>query len=163
MKTIKMSKEEKIIFSSYFSIRKLVKLGFILLLWSNTDMAYSQTVAWPKNGSYDFGFKPSVANSNDATTDYGNWVNMFVTSYNAWGKLRVKYPQSSNFQYTTSEGIGYGMILSAYKGDKNVFDNLCGWFMLHKNNQGLMQWKNDINGNCSGWDCNAATDADQDI
>ena len=49
---------------------------------------------------------------------YIRWKNTFVMN----GPTRVVRPENGND--TVSEGIGYGMLLSVYMGDKTLFDAL---------------------------------------
>ncbi|MBI2966933.1 MAG: T9SS type A sorting domain-containing protein [Bacteroidetes bacterium] len=116
--------------------------------------------------TYPYGIKPSPALSSTATTEYNKWKTAFVTSTNAGGFQRVMYQQSSNFTYTASEGIGYGMLLAAYHADQSLFDDLFGFLQLHKNKRGLMCWNIPYSGvtplDGSG-EYNSATDADEDI
>src|SRR6185312_10496304 len=62
---------------------------------------------------------------------------------------------------TVSEGIGYGMILSAYLGDRATFDGLWSYAKSHFDANGLMNWKIDANNGTIGF--NAATDGDEDM
>ena len=149
---------------------QLLKKAFYLslLIISIPFDLISQAYPWPQNITYPFGFKPSAVSqatmTSNAQTDYTNWKNDFVTTTNAGGFRRVRYQQASSWNYTASEGIGYGMILSAYSADKALFDDLYGYYNLKiQGSTGLMAWKTDYNGNCSGGDCDAATDGDEDI
>ncbi|HEX2733350.1 MAG TPA: glycosyl hydrolase family 8 [Polyangiaceae bacterium] len=54
----------------------------------------------------------------------------------------------------TSEGISYGMLISAAMGDRPTFDKIWGWGSSHMSG-GLVGWDNGTNG--------SATDADIDI
>ena len=116
--------------------------------------------------TYPFGIKPASASASTATAEYNNWKTDFVTTINAGGFQRVKYPQASNFTYTASEGIGYGMVLAAYHNDKLLYDDLFGFFNLQKNKRGLMCWNIPFSGIKpldGSPDYNCATDADEDI
>lgn len=105
----------------------------------------------PKSGEY--------CTATPAATAYTNWVKDFVEDCGDNGK-RVKFDQ---VQITVSEGIAYGMLLSAYAGDKVTFDGLWQFYNKHRNERGLMGWKiNGCDGGCSGLQCNAATDAELD-
>ncbi|MBX9852957.1 MAG: T9SS type A sorting domain-containing protein [Cytophagaceae bacterium] len=139
---------------------------FIFLLVACLHAA-GQNYPWPQDVTYAFGFKPSAETQANMTTrtrnDYNQWKVDFVTTLNAGGFSRVKYPQASNFQYTASEGIGYGMLLAAYSADKTLFDQLYGYFNIKKNASGMMRWYTDWSGNSGGGQNDAATDGDEDI
>ncbi len=141
----------------------MFRITLIVLSLLVTFCLYAQNFPYPQNVTYDFGYMPTVANTADATNAYNWWKANLTTTQNAGGYQRVIYPQASNFQYTASEGIGYGMLLAVYAADKPLFDDLFNYYKLKVNAQGLMQWRTDFNGNCSGGDCNSATDGDEDI
>src|SRR5690606_31681178 len=62
---------------------------------------------------------------------------------------------------TRSEGIGYGMIISAYMGDKATFDGLFAYWQRFDNNGNLlMNWRTFNCGNNS--EPGSASDADVD-
>jgi endo-1,4-beta-D-glucanase Y len=110
---------------------------------------------------------PSQAVANQAFTQhYIAWKNTYVTANGAGGHLRVQ--RTENGKDTVSEGIGYGMLLAAYKGDRATFDGLWGYAKAHMNHNGLMKWHLDPNGkpiddNGPGSGSNAATDGDEDM
>jgi len=118
-----------------------------------------------ENTSYDSGRMPSstvlpssgeYGRSQAAADQYNYWVDNFVEKCND-GTYRVKF---DNTAQTVSEGIGYGMLLSAYAGDKVHFDGFWAFFKKSMNSHGLMNWMTDgCNGNARD---NAATDADLD-
>ncbi|MDC0740720.1 glycosyl hydrolase family 8 [Polyangium sp. rjm3] len=66
-----------------------------------------------------------------------------------------------NSNDTVSEGIAYGMLLSAYLGDKPTFDGLWGYAKSHFDGNGLMHWQINASNSVIGW--NAATDSDEDM
>ena len=126
------------------------------------------TVPFGSNTSYSYGILPSnlpnggsYGTSQDAADAYNNWkANYIDTCSLTPTKYRVKFDSPN---YTVSESVGYGMILSAYAGDKDLFNGLLEYFKSFKNGNGLMCWK--ING-CSNvaFDGNgSASDADLDI
>lgn len=90
---------------------------------------------------------------------YANWKSVYVTNSGAGGFLRVRRPGDGDD--TVSEGIGYGMILAAYRQDRAAFDGLWGYAKSHLDGNGLMNWK--IGPDGSTWGANAATDADEDM
>ncbi|GAL64937.1 glycoprotein gp2 [Algibacter lectus] len=54
------------------------------------------------------------------------------------GRYRIKFDTPSE---TVSEGIGYGMLLSVYANDKELFDGLWLYYKDFSNNNGVMNWK----------------------
>jgi len=125
-----------------------------------------QTVPFGTNTSYPNGIMPTNATVQEAEQAFTQWKEDFVTSENASGFLRVKYPTKYYMDYTVSEGIGYGMILAAYYGDQDLFDKLFNFSKIHRNNHGLMCWKiphDGITPPPGSGEYNAATDADEDF
>jgi endo-1,4-beta-D-glucanase Y len=115
------------------------------------------------NSSYPYGIMPDnlpsggeFGKSQAAAEAYNAWKSNFVEACSGKG-FRVKFDQT---QFTVSEGIAYGMLLSAYAGDKALFDGLWQYYNSFKNGNGVMNWK--ING-CNNPDqYNGATDAELD-
>lgn len=119
--------------------------------------SYSQTQPFPANKTYANGLMAASKNSQDVTNSYATWKTNFVEACNN-GRYRVKFDDRSQ---TVSEGIGYGMLLSAYMADKTLFDGLWLYYKDNVNGNGVMNWK--ING-CSGTiGQNGATDAELDV
>lgn len=94
--------------------------------------------------------------SQDAATAYESWKTRFVRSCSPNGS-RVLFDDNTS---TVSEGIAYGMLLSAYAGDKALFDDLWKFYKANSNGNGLMNWK--LSG-CTGVSgAGGATDAELD-
>jgi len=82
---------------------------------------------------------------------YARWTKNFVRSDG--GGLKVICPEQEN-GVTTSESMGYGMLIAAAMGDKDSFDKM--WtYVKGKLSGGLMTWKTGSQG--------SATDGDEDI
>jgi endo-1,4-beta-D-glucanase Y len=116
------------------------------------------------NKAYAYGLLPTnlptsgtYGSATAAATAYTNWINDFVENCSD-GSKRVKFDQ---VQYTVSEGIGYGMLLSAYAGDRVTFDGLWNYYKKFRNNHGVMHWK--IDGCNATNQSNGATDAELDV
>lgn len=62
---------------------------------------------------------------------------------------------------TSSEGMGYGMLLAAYLGDRATLAGLWAYARTHRNPRGLMAWRVGPEGEVEDW--NAATDGDEDM
>ncbi|MFC0780593.1 glycosyl hydrolase family 8 [Flavobacterium sp. HJSW_4] len=117
----------------------------------------SQTQPFPANKVYGNGIMAASKNSQDAENNYKTWKINFVEECNN-GLYRVKFDNPSE---TVSEGIAYGMLLSAYMADKALFDGFWLYYKDNVNANKVMNWK--ING-CSGGKAgeNGATDAELD-
>ncbi|MBW3628014.1 MAG: hypothetical protein KY464_01840 [Gemmatimonadetes bacterium] len=90
---------------------------------------------------------------------YLAWKRRYLTRSGAGGSVRVRMPDEGN--KSSSEGVAYGMLLSAYLDDRPTFDGLWAYARLHRNARGLMAWEISRSGEVL--DENAATDADQDV
>jgi len=94
--------------------------------------------------------------SQDAADAYNEWKANYTESCGG-GQIRVRFDEPNR---TVSEGISYGMLLSAYAADKALFDGLWAYYKAHANGNGFMNWRID---GCSGTSGNnGATDADMD-
>lgn len=117
---------------------------------------FAQTQPFPANVTFSNGLMASNKNAADATASYNTWKTNFVESCSN-GRFRVKFDNSSE---TVSEGIAYGMLLTAYKADKVTFDGFWNYYKDNRNGNGVMNWKI---GGCSGTiGQNGATDAELD-
>jgi endo-1,4-beta-D-glucanase Y len=100
----------------------------------------------PSSGQY--------GKSQDAADAYNTWKTNYVEACGS--NFRVKFDTPSQ---TVSEGIGYGMLIAAYAGDKTLFDGLWGYYKANSDGNGLMNWRT---GACSPDQSGGATDADLD-
>ena len=143
------------------------------LLFSST-LVDAQTIAGA-TGSYPLNTDRQYANgiSPNASDKYKN----AITAYNSWkqtytatdcgGPARVIFDfyqgglGATDRSETVSEGIAYGMLLSAYAGDRSLFDGLWSFYKNHRNGNGVMNWKikncNQVVG------ANGASDAELDV
>jgi endo-1,4-beta-D-glucanase Y len=87
-------------------------------------------------------------------TAYSNWKSKFVQGG------RVIRPENSND--TVSEGIAYGMLIGVFMNDQPLFDALWTYAQSKRDNNGLMNWHLDANGNVAD-SGGGATDADEDM
>jgi len=149
---------------------KSLFLLFITLGVLNLNSSFGQTfnsnspaVPFNSRSAYPFGIMPTNlptsgtwGKSSDAATFYTAWFNKYINKCSTT-QYRVLFDDNSS---TVSEGIGYGMLLAAYAGDKTTFDALWNFWKANKDSRGLMNWK--LSG-CSGVNgSNSATDADED-
>ncbi|HEX2095165.1 MAG TPA: glycosyl hydrolase family 8 [Longimicrobiaceae bacterium] len=91
---------------------------------------------------------------------YADWRSRYVTRQGAGGALRVRMPGYGRDR-TSSEAIGYGMLLAVYLDDRPTFDALWRYARRYRNPRGLMSWEVTPEGRVP--DPNAATDGDQDM
>ncbi len=169
--------------SKYFikiSMKILVSV-FLLSLWfcnlANSQINTPDTCKIPfgivtqsSGFAYPYGLMPSnlpisaykylsansFGKSQDAFVAYNSWKQSFAENCGA-GVWRVKFDDPTK---TVSEGIAYGMLLSAYAADKILFDGLWTYYKNFSNSNSVMHWK--TNG-CSGIaGFNGATDAELD-
>ena len=112
---------------------------------------------FPQNRKYQYGIKPSQANSNDALASYNDWKNQFLINFSSNPNV---FGVNFNGAYTTvSEGIGYGMLMAAYANDSVTFNGLWRFYKRYSYG-GLMNWEISSTGAVLGG--GPATDADED-
>ena len=73
----------------------------------------------------------------------------------------VQFKDSSGKPGMVSEGLGYGMLLSAYNNDKATFTGIWKFTKRNLNSRGLVPWLYDSNSRVV--DANNATDGDLDV
>ncbi len=123
---------------------------------------------FPQHVTYTSGvIKPSNVSQSTmdstVTSYYSKWKSNYLRTDGGQGTW-VKYDNTNS---TVSEAHGYGMVISAYMGDKTTFDSMYGYYKAHPsvNASHLMAWKQTLkNGqmvDVEGPD--SATDGDLDI
>ena len=130
----------------------------IIFFWFSIPISIAQNANIEfVNATYPFGTMPSNSIESDLQTAYIQWKNAFVETNCTNGRARVKFDDPN---FTVSEGIAYGMLLSAYANDQELFDGLWKYYQSHENGNGVMNWKIEgcdiVNGQ------NGATDAELD-
>lgn len=120
----------------------------------------AQSRPFPQNIDYPFGYKPTNLPSDSVMAVYNTWKADYLKVCGP-NELRVEFQDAGT---TVSEGMGYGMLLTAYMGDKTEFDKLWNFVRKFWNGRNVMGWKvtcdnyvNDVGGS------SAATDGDLDI
>ncbi len=108
------------------------------------------------DANYAYGLKATNVQANDMRDVYVDWKTRFLRTCNN-GRFRVAFTDPN---FTVSEGIAYGMLLTAYANDKQAFDGLWLYYKDHRNSNGVMNWK--IEGCSSVNEQNGATDAELD-
>lgn len=121
---------------------------------SVTSLGHAQQFPFPSSNVTN-GQRTGVLTSHELRALYDFWRGAFIEQCGA--DARMRYPESNND--TRSEGVGYGMVIAAYFGDRPTFDGLWNYYQRFQQN-GLMRWR--TNG-CNGSnDSGSAADADVD-
>lgn len=138
------------------------KVPFGLISQSTTTpYEYGLIPANLPKGAYKYLSSTQFGKSQDAYTAYQDWKATFVEECSG-GSLRVKFDPETR---TVSEGIAYGMLLSAYAADKTVFDGLYKYYKTNSvTGRGIMGWNRTgcNNGNAGSGGDGGATDAELD-
>ncbi len=131
---------------------------------SGTPGSSTASRPFPQNAPYQAGFTASNISASDAQGMYGVWKAAYLKSDCGPGLMRVEFTDPPGT--TVSEGMGYGMLLTAYYGEKTEFDALYAFVKKNQDPRGLMGWKVTCAGpitDPSVYGQNAATDAELDI
>lgn len=101
-------------------------------------LTFAQSKPFPQNVNYAYGSQPTGFNKQntnslnygDAQAMYNRWISLHYSSISGTNRARVKWDGwvSNSSNYSASEGTGYGMILTAYFGDKAKFDALLNFY-----------------------------------
>lgn len=137
-------------------MKKYVILSLFLILVSVESYAQISDISF-ENSTYNYGLMPNNIQQNDIHDVYVDWRQQFVESCSN-NRYRIRFDEPS---HTVSEGIGYGMLLSVYANDKEVFDGLWLYYQSFLNSNGVMHWK--VNGCTNNIEQNGATDAELDV
>lgn len=115
------------------------------------------TRTFPQNINYANGFKtgPSFLSNDEAYSFYKTWKKKYLVSCKD-SMYRVGWNQR---EQTSSEGIGYGMMLTAYFGEKEYFDGLYTYYEQKRGSRNFMPWLTTCDGII---DSGSATDGDID-
>jgi endo-1,4-beta-D-glucanase Y len=124
--------------------------------------ASAQNKPFPYRAGYVAGYTPARPTSGDALAIYKKWKTEYLKSDCGDGTYRVEFQSPAGS--SVSEGMGYGMLLTAYFGDRAEFDGLWKFVRKNLNRSGLAGWKV----TCAGFDvgvggAGSATDGDADI
>jgi len=133
-----------------------------LLALAVAPPALAQSHPFPTSAHYAQGFVPPAATAAVAMSSYNSWKSKYLLNDCGNGYYRVD--NATGNASTFSEGQGYGMVLTAYFGDKTQFDGLWAFAQKNFNANGLMGW----HVTCSGFTTSdggsgSATDGDTDI
>jgi endo-1,4-beta-D-glucanase Y len=115
------------------------------------------SMRFPQNVKYSFGFMPGTITYQNARNTYERWKDLFLVVCNDGYRVTCESEDE-----TRVEAIGFGTILAAYYGDKQLFDGLYQFYESKrtKNANYMMAW----NVSCDGInDPGSATDGDIDV
>ena len=117
----------------------------------------AQERLFPQNEDYPYGYKTTVISAIDVQIPYERWKNLYVKRCDEMYRVCI-----GDTTIAISEGIGYGMLLSAYFGDKKIFDGLWAFYESKRTDiaHNLMAWRVTCD---SVIDPGSATDGDLDV
>ncbi|MFQ3575581.1 MAG: glycosyl hydrolase family 8 [Cytophagales bacterium] len=149
------------------TFKSCISMLFVMVYVLNTSAQINTptgaTVPFGTNTSYQFGLMPTNRNVQDARTAYENWKRDFTQCCDGFCFVRSSGGAASGGD-VVSEGIAYGMLLSAYAADKALFDGLWNFYKSTRTCTGFMNWQVNVNGcrpgNVTG--SGGAADADVD-
>jgi|GEM_PF-1569167 len=131
-------------------------LLFISICFTFSHQSYGDTKKSSDNTtSYFYGTMPAIAAPEEALANYDLWKKNFIVQEGTFARVKWVNPEQ-----TTSEGIGWGMLLAVYANDRQVFDGLWNYYHAHSNAHGLMHAKTDASGGIVSY--NALSGADFD-
>jgi endo-1,4-beta-D-glucanase Y len=96
---------------------------------------YSLVRQFPANHRYEYGYMSGNITSQDAISEYNSWMSSYYVECGG-DESRI-----NDNGLTVSEGIGYGMVLTAYAGDSVKFDRLWNYYKNRMNGNGVMHWQ----------------------
>jgi endoglucanase len=116
-----------------------------------------QARLFPQSVDYPYGYKTSVISAIDVQIPYERWKNLYIKRCDEMYRVCI-----GDTAITISEGIGYGMLLTAYFGERNIFDGLLGFYKSKRTEKAhnLMAWRVTCD---SIIDPGSATDGDLDV
>lgn len=117
-------------------MKLILTLSVVFTMLVHTTTAQVAQINF-SNTSYTYGIKPTNSTNSDIENVYTSWRNTFAEQCTN-GRYRIKFDTRSE---TVSEGVAYGMLLSAYANDKELFDGLWLYYQDFSNANGVMNWK----------------------
>jgi endo-1,4-beta-D-glucanase Y len=115
----------------------------LLVLLFSFNYLFGQNKPFPQNVTYPNGFRSSAFSATVIQNAYNTWKNSFLVECNGMYRVTGDDPTM-----TISEGMGYGMILTAYFGEKEYFYGLLELYKSKRTTTAynLMGWRV----NCDG-------------
>uniref|UniRef100_A0A7S2IIJ5 Cellulase n=1 Tax=Haptolina brevifila TaxID=156173 RepID=A0A7S2IIJ5_9EUKA len=101
---------------------------------------------------------PLSTDQNLVKTQFATWKGRYLKTMGS-NECCIRRPTNSDD--CVSEGVGYGMLISAYLSDQATFQCLWSFAKSKFDANGLMNWQIDSSGNIAG--SGAALDADEDM
>ena len=138
-------------------MRIIIKSAIVCLFAIISVSLFGQTKPFPQNITYLYGYKPVSINSDHAKNEYTKLKTSFLQTCN--DNIR---PVADSKAETTSESMGYVMLIAAYQGDKTTYDKLWNFYKSKRSPsaKNMMAWKV----SCAGiLDPGSTTDADIDV
>jgi len=136
-----------------------VKNRVILVVLFLTSGVYllGQNKPFPQNVDYPYGYQTSVISAIDMQIAYERWKKLYLKSCDEMYRVC-----NDDTTITISEGIGYGMLLTAYFGERERFDRLFDFYKSKRTSKAhnLMAWQVTRTGIK---DSGSATDGDIDV
>ena len=132
-------------------MKNLFKIGLGVLVATAVTVSAEGNYPFPQNKKYPHGTIIEYANTDVIKAHYQKWKTAWYDATKGW----VYAPEGT--ETTVSEAIAYGMLISVYMDDKDVFDTLYGTWKNNGGNGAGMTWRVG-KGNDSG----TASDADFD-
>jgi endo-1,4-beta-D-glucanase Y len=129
----------------------------VMLFIPSGRYLFGQSRPFPQNVDYPYGYKTSVISGIDIQISYERWKKLYLKRCE--GMCRVSVGDTA---ITISEGMGYGMLLTAYFGEKKWFDRLFEFYKTKRTDRArnLMAWRVTCD---SVIDPGSATDGDLDV
>lgn len=138
----------------------MAKKIFIIIAILNTTLLFAQKYPFPRNITYKHGYMSKKISHLDVLSEVETWKINFVKDCGQ-SELRVVDSYTGR-AVTLSEGIGYGMLITAYIGDKDSFDKLLNYYSARLNSHGFMNWQY-VGCDSGNNNQNGAADGDLDI
>lgn len=140
-------------FSKFLSRRDFLKTGMGLLI----GLGLPSCKVSEKNNFEDYNQELKLKAESEFQNSYIDWKNKYAVIQGETAK--VVRPEQGNDE--VSEGIGYGLILAVHAQDMDLFNKFWNEAKTHFNQNGLMSWRINTDGNVP--DSDSATDADLDM
>jgi endoglucanase len=104
-------------------------------------------------------FAACKATTTEMEKQYTSWKSSYYVECGTQAYIKATIKDGN---YVVSEGIGYGMLLSAALNKSDDFSKLWAFYKARLNGNGVMGWKYPVACSGNALDSNAASDADVD-
>lgn len=133
------------------------RVVLVVLFFLSGIYLLGQSRPFPQNVDYPYGYQTSQISAIDLQVTYERWKKLYLKSCDEMYRVCM-----GDTTTAISEGMGYGMLLTAYFGEKDRFDRLFDFYKSKRTSKAhnLMAWKV----TCGGIvDSGSATDGDIDV